>query len=197
MKPLGRDSSHRDRTRRCRRCCARDAGGDAFCARGRRGRSAQRAQGLAPNPDAAARWARGRRGERGGPAAGHALGGRAELWPKAAGFVCRRGLADAVGFVDDRFTLRANIKFTFQVVAALIAIEAGFRDRPVQRSCHGEDLRGARLDHVAHFARLDRRRHERHEPDRRARWAFDGTRRNHRRHTHDHLLAGGAVGWRR
>jgi UDP-GlcNAc:undecaprenyl-phosphate GlcNAc-1-phosphate transferase len=32
-----------------------------------------------------------------------------------------------IGFLDDRFTLRANVKLLVQIVAALIAIQAGFR----------------------------------------------------------------------
>ena len=53
--------------------------------------------------------------------------GGPELWPKAAGFVFGGALLMLVGFVDDRFTLRASIKFTFQLVAAMIAIQSGFR----------------------------------------------------------------------
>lgn len=49
------------------------------------------------------------------------------IWPKAAGFALGALLLMAVGFVDDRFTIRASTKFGFQVVAALIAIQAGFR----------------------------------------------------------------------
>lgn len=49
------------------------------------------------------------------------------VWPKAAGFACGALLLMAVGCWDDRFTLRANVKFGLQIVAALIAIQAGFR----------------------------------------------------------------------
>lgn len=49
------------------------------------------------------------------------------IWPKAAGFAIGAVLLTGVGFVDDRFTIRASVKFAFQVAAALIAIQAGFR----------------------------------------------------------------------
>lgn len=53
--------------------------------------------------------------------------GGPSIWPKAWGFVLGAALLVTVGFVDDRFTLRANVKLLFQVLAALIAIQAGFR----------------------------------------------------------------------
>jgi len=53
--------------------------------------------------------------------------GGPSIWPKAAGFAVGSALLMAVGFVDDRFTLRARAKLGFQVIAALIAIQAGFR----------------------------------------------------------------------
>jgi UDP-GlcNAc:undecaprenyl-phosphate/decaprenyl-phosphate GlcNAc-1-phosphate transferase len=54
-------------------------------------------------------------------------GGGPAIWPKAGGFVLGGALLMAVGFVDDRFVLRASVKFTFQLIAAAIAIQAGFR----------------------------------------------------------------------
>ena len=53
--------------------------------------------------------------------------GESPLWPKAWGFALGGAVLMTVGFLDDRFTLRANVKLLFQVVAALIAIQAGFR----------------------------------------------------------------------
>lgn len=49
--------------------------------------------------------------------------GLAKVW----GFVAGAALLMTVGFLDDRFTLRANVKLVFQLVAAAIAIQAGFR----------------------------------------------------------------------
>jgi len=49
------------------------------------------------------------------------------IWPKATGFALGSILLIGVGFFDDRFTLRASVKLGFQLIAALIAIEAGFR----------------------------------------------------------------------
>lgn len=53
--------------------------------------------------------------------------GGPEIWPKASGFVLGGIVLMAVGFLDDRFTLRASTKLLVQVVAALVAIQAGFR----------------------------------------------------------------------
>jgi len=49
------------------------------------------------------------------------------LWPKTLGFVLGGAILVTVGFLDDRFTMRANVKLLFQLLAALIAIQAGFR----------------------------------------------------------------------
>ncbi|MBK7948604.1 MAG: undecaprenyl/decaprenyl-phosphate alpha-N-acetylglucosaminyl 1-phosphate transferase [Deltaproteobacteria bacterium] len=53
--------------------------------------------------------------------------GGPEIWPKAAGFLLGAAVLVGVGFFDDRFTIRASVKFGFQVVAALVAVQAGFR----------------------------------------------------------------------
>lgn len=53
--------------------------------------------------------------------------GGPDVWPKASGFVFGALILMGIGFLDDRFTLRANVKLLVQIVAALIAIQAGFR----------------------------------------------------------------------
>lgn len=53
--------------------------------------------------------------------------GGPEIWPKAWGFALGGAVLMGAGFLDDRFTLRANVKLLFQLVAATIAIQAGFR----------------------------------------------------------------------
>ena len=53
--------------------------------------------------------------------------GEASLWPKTWGFVLGGAILMTVGFLDDRFSLGANVKFLIQILAALVAIQAGFR----------------------------------------------------------------------
>jgi UDP-GlcNAc:undecaprenyl-phosphate GlcNAc-1-phosphate transferase len=49
------------------------------------------------------------------------------IMPRVIGFAAGGGILLLVGAWDDRFTLSAGLKFLFQVLAAAIAIEAGFR----------------------------------------------------------------------
>jgi UDP-GlcNAc:undecaprenyl-phosphate GlcNAc-1-phosphate transferase len=74
----------------------------------------------------------------------------------------------ATGIWDDRYGMSAAPKLTMQVIAASIAIASGFEisrfSNPFTHGC-----RAAALDRLAGVAALDRRRHERAQPARRAR----------------------------